>query len=177
MNSNSRRGEILAAACLIAKTQGVDKLTLEAVAKKAGVSKGGLLHHFPNKEALIKSMVEDQTDRFVSDFRSRAAKNAGTEGAWSRAYVESTSADIQNGNGLGTALITALFTNPELLTRYQEEYSAWQKHIENDGIDPAVATLVRLAADGLWFSEMFGLGTLDGELRDSVIRRLVEMTN
>ena len=32
--------------------------TLDAVAKRAGVSKGGLLYHFPNKEALITAMLE-----------------------------------------------------------------------------------------------------------------------
>lgn len=177
MNSNSRRGEILAAACSIVKTHGVEKLTLEAVAKEAGVSKGGLLHHFPNKAALIQGMVEEQTDQFVSDIRTRAARNDGNDGAWSRAYIESTSSDIQKGNGLGTALIAALFANPDLLVRFQEEYSTWQHSIENDGIDPATATIVRLAADGLWFSEMFGLGRLDGELRDNVIRRLIQMTH
>ena len=37
--------------------KGVAKLTLEAVAKEAGVSKGGLLYHFSNKEALIEGMI------------------------------------------------------------------------------------------------------------------------
>ncbi|BAS14019.1 hypothetical protein AHiyo8_23220 [Arthrobacter sp. Hiyo8] len=32
--------------------------TLDAVAKRAGVSKGGLLYHFPNKEAMISSLLE-----------------------------------------------------------------------------------------------------------------------
>lgn len=54
MNSNSKRSSILLAASIVVKNNGVEKLTLEAVAKEAGVSKGGLLHHFPNKEALIK---------------------------------------------------------------------------------------------------------------------------
>ena len=36
--------------------KGVAKLTLEAVAKE-GVSKGGLLYHFSNKEALIEGMI------------------------------------------------------------------------------------------------------------------------
>src|SRR5213595_3761896 len=32
--------------------------TLDAVAKRAGVSKGGLLYHYPNKEAMIGSLLE-----------------------------------------------------------------------------------------------------------------------
>ncbi|MDQ0063824.1 AcrR family transcriptional regulator [Paenibacillus harenae] len=62
MNSNSKRHLILFAASTIVKTLGAEKLTLEAVAKEAGISKGGLLHHFPNKQALINAMVEASTN-------------------------------------------------------------------------------------------------------------------
>ncbi len=44
---------LLEAAAMIAGRDGIAALSLNAVASKAGVSKGGLLHHFPNKQALI----------------------------------------------------------------------------------------------------------------------------
>jgi len=49
---------LLAAANKVVVDRGVDALTLDAVACQAGVSKGGLLHHFPSKEALITAMVQ-----------------------------------------------------------------------------------------------------------------------
>ncbi|EAE2866200.1 TetR family transcriptional regulator, partial [Listeria monocytogenes] len=54
-----KKNNLLTAASEIVKEEGVVKLTLEAVAQRAGVSKGGLLYHYPSKEALIKGMVED----------------------------------------------------------------------------------------------------------------------
>ncbi|CAM4263468.1 TetR/AcrR family transcriptional regulator [Paenibacillus typhae] len=176
MNVNSKRGVILTAASLIIRSQGVEKLTLEAVAREAGVSKGGLLHHFPNKNALIQGLVEELTDGFVTDVQERAAASAVNEGKWSRAYTESVACDIKDGNGISTALSAALFSKPELLEKLQEQYALWQKDIENDGIDPVRSTIVRLAADGLWFSEMFSLGKLDAELREQVIQELLKMT-
>jgi AcrR family transcriptional regulator len=44
--------------------EGVSGMTLEAVAREAGVSKGGLLYHFPSKEALIGGMIGRLIDRF-----------------------------------------------------------------------------------------------------------------
>ncbi len=41
---------ILAAARKIAVKDGVAQLTIEAVAKQAGVSKGGVLYHYPSKK-------------------------------------------------------------------------------------------------------------------------------
>ncbi|WP_249899213.1 TetR/AcrR family transcriptional regulator [Paenibacillus sp. PK3_47] len=177
MNSNSKRQLILAAASEIIRNQGVEKLTLEAAAREAGVSKGGLLHHFPNKNALIQGLVEELTDGFVADVQGRAAQSAVEQGRWSRAYTESVAYDIQEGNGISTALTAALFSKPELLEKLQEQYTLWQKNIENDGIDPVRSTIVRLAADGLWFSEMFGFGKLEPALREQVIRELLKMTD
>src|SRR6478752_5817086 len=52
--------------------------TLDAVAKRAGVSKGGLLYHFPNKEAMISSLLERMDGLAALDI---AAMKAAPEGA------------------------------------------------------------------------------------------------
>lgn len=39
------------------RDQGMAGLTLDAVAKEAGVGKGGLLHHFPSKDALVEAVL------------------------------------------------------------------------------------------------------------------------
>ncbi|UZX04709.1 TetR/AcrR family transcriptional regulator [Arthrobacter sp. CDRTa11] len=44
--------------------------TLDTVAKRAGVSKGGLLYHFPNKYALITATLE-RLDRLASEDRGQ----------------------------------------------------------------------------------------------------------
>jgi len=72
--------------------------------------------------------------------------------------------------------MASLFTNPDVLTKLKLEYSRLQKNIENDGIDPVLATIVRLAVDGLWFSEIVGVGEIDNQLRDRVIECLMKMT-
>jgi hypothetical protein len=37
------------------------------------------------------------------------------------------------------------------------------------------ATVARLAADGLWLAELFGMGPPTGELRERVVQRLLDM--
>jgi hypothetical protein len=39
-------------------------------------------------------------------------------------------------------------------------------------LDLALATLLRLAADGLWFADLFGLAPPAGELRGRVLREI-----
>ncbi len=50
------REEILTAAERVIAQLGVKRLTIEQVAKAAGMSRGGLLYHFASKEALIQGM-------------------------------------------------------------------------------------------------------------------------
>ena len=55
--SSTTQISILNAACQIILERGAEALTIEAVAQKAGISKGGLLYHFPSKNKLIEGMI------------------------------------------------------------------------------------------------------------------------
>ncbi|MDU6506853.1 MAG: TetR/AcrR family transcriptional regulator, partial [Staphylococcus sp.] len=46
--------------------------------------------------------------------------------------------------------------------------------IVNDGLDEVDATIIRLAVDGLWLSEVFGISAVDEAMREKVINRLKE---
>jgi AcrR family transcriptional regulator len=151
---------------------GVEKLTLEAVAHKAGISKGGLLYHFPNKEALILGVIDQLSNRFMEQFDKRAEDDQDSKGKWTRSYIDCASPGENDLDSLYTALSAAHFTNPQMLQQLQSFYSEIQNKIEHDEVDPVGATLVRLAIDGLWFAEMFGLAPPGADLRKQVIERL-----
>ncbi|ETJ34570.1 hypothetical protein Q604_UNBC11004G0001, partial [human gut metagenome] len=53
----SKRQLILESAAAIINEKGADYLTLDAVAQRAGISKGGLFYHFKSKDELIKELV------------------------------------------------------------------------------------------------------------------------
>jgi AcrR family transcriptional regulator len=52
------REKLLDAYAELLRDEGERAATLEAVAAKAGVSKGGLLYHFRTKEALAEALSE-----------------------------------------------------------------------------------------------------------------------
>ena len=72
--------------------------TLDAVAKRAGVSKGGLLYHFPNKEALIARPAGAPGP--TSPRRISQAMAAAPEGAAAYFIKSSLWADTPHGPGL-----------------------------------------------------------------------------
>ena len=49
--------------------------------------------------------------------------------------------------------------------------------VENCGLDPVLATLVRLTVDGLWFAEMHRYAPPDVESRERIIELIFNMTH
>jgi AcrR family transcriptional regulator len=174
---SSTRETILRAADRVVVEGGVSGLTLEAVAREAGVSKGGLLYHFPSKGALISGMIS----RLIEGFRGAlgrefAKERASASGRWMRAYARASFAEDRWYLEVSGGLLAAVAEEPALLDPVRRGFEDGQRWAERDGIDPATATLVRLAADGLFFAELFGLAPPEGRLRERVLEALVALT-
>ncbi len=170
------RKALLDAANRIVQKYGVEHLTLELTAEEAGISKGGLLYHFPTKEALIKGMIQYYLDRFTTDFNATAEEEGlSTPGRWTRAYLNTTYEDNQRNPSMSSGLLAAVATNPALLSPMQQTFGEWVKLLEKDGIDSTTAQIVRLAVDGLWMVELFGLAPPEPETRQKVFAALNAM--
>jgi len=158
MRSNSRRETLLEAAQAVVAERGGGGLTLDAVAAQAGLSKGGVLYHFPTKEALIVAMIDKELDAMDRDLEAAAAEEAAMEGvsggAFARAYLRVSVAEDYNGDcGLG-GLLAAVASDPSLLAGYRARTARWQERMRADGLDPAVAEIIRMATDGLYYSTL-----------------------
>jgi AcrR family transcriptional regulator len=174
----STRDSILQAAGRVVLAEGVNGMTLEAVAREAGVSKGGLLYHFPNKEALIAAMMTQLNAEYGATIERQLAQDEAHDqpGHWLRAYVRSTFDTDREFLDLSASLMAAINTNPALLDPFRESFARWQQQAEQDGLDPALATVIRLAADGLWLAELFGLAPPGEPLRTQLFKKLLELT-
>jgi AcrR family transcriptional regulator len=174
-DGSGTRDRLLDAAERVVVAHGAVGLTLEAVAADAGVSKGGLLYHFPSKDSLAAGLVERAVQR-VDQALSRAAADQAP-GSFTRAYIRVSLGPPRGrpaaGDPLSTALLAAFALDPSLLDPLREAYAGWQQRLEDDGLRPADATLARLAVDGWWTSLVLGLPPLSPQVRRGV-RDLLE---
>lgn len=172
----SVRDRLLNAAERVVSRDGVQSLTLEGVAKEAGVSKGGLLYHFPSKMALIRGVVDRMATQCDADHEKALADTNGEPGRFTRAYLEARTEPFKDEElPLHTAILAATGTDPQLLDPFRKRCCEWAGRLENDGIDPATAMVVKLAMDGLCLGRLMGMPVPEGELRDKVLDRLRKM--
>jgi AcrR family transcriptional regulator len=156
----------------VVRRDGPRALTLDTVAAEAGMSKGGLLYHFATKDALVDALVEDWLDRFEAE-----VVKGTTEGSWARAYARACAGPRSAAErATDVALLVAVAGDPRGLEAVRKRYAAWQDRLVADGPETVDATLVRLAADGLWFADLLGLAPPTGRLRQAVTARLEELS-
>ena len=60
--SRRSRSAVLQAALAIIARDGPGRLTLDALARESGLSKGGLMHQFRSKQAVLLALIEHQLD-------------------------------------------------------------------------------------------------------------------
>jgi AcrR family transcriptional regulator len=79
---------ILDAAENLIIVRGVTALTLEAAAREAGVSKGGLLYHFASKEALLEALLGRLSAFIAQEFAACVAAQPEGPGRVARSMLE-----------------------------------------------------------------------------------------
>jgi squalene-hopene/tetraprenyl-beta-curcumene cyclase len=169
----STRNSVLDAALEVLVQEGANSLTLERVAREAGISKGGLLYHYAGKEQLVEALIDLLISNLERD-RASLAKAGDGPGNQTRAFVEASLKS--GGQEIAAVLLAAMATTPKLLDPLRERYREWQDTLNRDGIDPARATVARLAAEGLWFSEALGLAPPPQERRAAIVQEILSLT-
>ncbi|MFP6664377.1 MAG: TetR/AcrR family transcriptional regulator [Deltaproteobacteria bacterium] len=179
-SAKDTRKRLLDAAEGLILEAGPKALVLDEVARRAAVSKGGLLYHFGSKRALVDGLLDRLIARLQEQQSRQAEAEASAPGGWTRAYLDATVTSEGAPADQSARLLAALLVNfgedTDALAPLRLAFGRWQEEIERGAEDPVEATIVRLAADGLWMSQLLGLNPLPARLGRAVVAKLKERT-
>jgi AcrR family transcriptional regulator len=166
------RDRLLDAAEELAAVQGATSLTLDAVARAAGVSKGGLLYHFPTKEALLEAMLQRHIDGV--DARVASLRDAREDCRHNPvlAQVVALLETLPAKPAVGAALIAASAADPHLMAPCRQHYAALLAELESLPCGFERAATLLLAVDGLVLGELIHLSPFTPEQRRRVVAEL-----
>ena len=184
------RTRLLDAAEAIVMARGVAGLTLEAAARDAGVSKGGLLYHFASKEALLDAMLRRLAGIMERQFETGVAAQAEGPGRVTRAMLEwgfgepgpdaeamLCVANAQHDRA-AAVFLAAFHHDPQLLDPVREVVARIRAATAADGLPPGVGSAIHAACDGLFIARLFRLYDPTKEERAetrAALMRLLEM--
>lgn len=167
--------KILDAAAEIARDHGPGNLSLDAVAAKAGVSKGGLLYHFRSKDKLLEAVVEGFVQSFDEMLLDRQQAKKGSPNSLVQAYLELFVEDNDCRKPPPSALLAALAENPEFLAPVRRYHRTFLDRVKENARDPAMAMVVFLAIKGLRSTHLLNIDVMSVSEIDAVVARLKAM--
>ena len=171
--TSSREG-ILTAAESVALKHGAAHLTLDAVAKEAGVSKGGLLYHFRSKEALLEGMIAHRIDQCVADRQQAELRFPHDKAALLKAIVEAGLDDDDPSRRLNAAVLAATVNSPQLLGPVKDHNKKLFKELSLFSSFERACVVV-LAVHGLWLMETLQTSPLTKRQRSQIIEELFSL--
>jgi AcrR family transcriptional regulator len=155
------RNAVLDAAEEVVLRDGIGRLTLEAVAREATLSKSGLLHHFRSKDALLDALVHRRIDEWIEETREGYEATPPGRGRAVRGMLTTCLSSTDHWTDAmrrgSTVLVAALVANPKYATHIRQTNAHLRSRFEGDGLPMGVCDLVQLAVNGIWFDWILGL--------------------
>ena len=156
--ADQSKAKILAAALVVMDRLGARALTLDKVALEAGVSKGGLTHHFKSKHDLFLGLVDHVIASMEGKLQECLSQEPeGTPGRFTRAYMRANLDCIQSGEAESMrGLVEMLLAEPRLVLDRRDHLRHIHGQIERDGLPATEAMALAAASDGCWMNVILG---------------------
>lgn len=143
--------------------------SLADVAARAAVSKGGLLYHFPTREALIITVVETALNRFREEVMRHVDLAENRAGKVLRGYVRALCGSSQDAVAtFAPSAWNGVDTIAEVADLLRADADWWRDTLVRDGIAQKRALVVQLGAEGV--AAALALGTYLNEDEVALVR-------
>lgn len=171
----SCKKQILDAAESIVIDSGAAHLTLDAVAERCGISKGGLIYHFPTKEALLTGMIarlEEKIDVIREGIRRQDGDGTTNELAVDIRMMRELSPEDYR---LSAALLAVIAYQPDLMDPFREQHHKrfWDDLISSRSFTRS--SILFFAAMGLHFHQLLNISIVDNEQRREIFDELLRL--
>lgn len=147
--------------------------SIGSVAESAGVTKGAVQHHFGTREALLQALWDTTQSGFVADMGRDAARH-GAHPTCAASYLRTTvrAGTRRQVTRRWRAILAASVTERALA----RQWSDWMAACRRDNAEGMNELVVRLAADGLWLSDLLGIYKLSAKERQALEDALLART-
>lgn len=172
---------ILQAARDVLRTEGIEHLSMDRVAERAGVSKGAVMYHFPTKRALQSALIQDYAEHLESGLKAHEAQFKGDPiETLIPGYIQWFNDFSTDNNGwasVGVQLLGQQAMDPELLKPISDWYQKLYARIEKlPSKHRSKMLMAVMTMEGFFFVRKFGLDSMNQERRTEVMNLLLKIT-
>lgn len=164
------REHVLDAAEGIILESGGRLFTLDAVAERAGISKGGLVYTFSSKDGLIYAALEREITRFQEASRQRLLTTPAGPIELVLAHLEEALGEEDSSTQMTAFLITALVHAPGMLEPVRRLYTSLLAPLRSASDEFAEVRQALLAVEGVFLLRGLGFADISSNEIKSVLQ-------
>lgn len=142
-------------------------VSLDSIASSAGVSKSGVIHHFPVKEDLLRAVVRDSLETLRERVHGHVDLSENHPGKLLRAYIRALHdvGDEDRVQHPGTwRFLDSVEGVPEMM---QSEADFWRESFAADGLPADLILVAQAAAEGAAASAAWDRSWADSKTREA----------
>jgi AcrR family transcriptional regulator len=163
------RDRILDAAESVILDSGGRTFTLDAVAERAGISKGGLVYSFATKDGLVRAALEREVSRFQDAVRQRLGDMPLDPLEMVLAHIEEALDEDDAATRKAAFLVTALVHAPEMLEPVRRYYRALLDPLLTECGEVHEVRHALLAVEGIFLLRGLGFVEVSEDEQKSVL--------
>jgi AcrR family transcriptional regulator len=148
------RGQLLDLAEEIVRTEGAKALTIDALARAAGISKGGVQYSFVSKDDLVRALIERWTSQFDAMLDADETSSATD---LIRSYIRAMRASQQAPNAKMAGLMITYLQDPANMQETRDWYQGIFDRIGTASAEAQAARVAFLAVEGLFLLRIVGI--------------------
>jgi len=171
------RIQILKAAREIVESSGAGALTFDELTRVSGVTRGGITYHFPTKDALLRALLEHD----MQEWERCEAELKPCDAACARyaelvAHIRSHTSEDEGRRRFVAGMLSAAVHQPELLEPCRAEI---RERLATETWDERGLRLhlLRLAASGLFWEELFEMNPMPKQARADLVALLERLAH
>ena len=168
------RDKVLDAAEAVVASTGAAGLTIDAVAKAAGITKGGVQYCFGNKEKLIEAMFHRWGEGFEREVMGFVGDDPDA-GAVIRGHIEASRRSDKAEDSRSAVMMTALFQSPEQIAKTRAWYNSRLAGLDLASPEGRRLCLAFLASEGAFFLKAFNFVDLDEKAWSDLFGEIVRL--
>ena len=174
-HSDNKRGKILQAALDVIKTQGAANLTFDSLSKQSGVTKGGILYYFPNKEAILQGLLDEFIQEDEAKFQRQWEKMGKTPDTFLAAEIQCSLNENGENDHVASALLAAVVDNPKMLDGVQKIVGQRYEAVRNTKLGFEMSAIILMALDGYYMMQALQLQPLNAKDRKHIMKYMLKL--
>ena len=155
------KNELLDAAERVILDRGLGKLTMQAIAAEASVSKGSVVYHFGSMDSLVDAMAARIAEAWEADYERFIAETPPGPGRVVRAFLDHCFTDPKGWPSalrrMSKVMLAAAAHNEAAIEPIRGVFAKYSDLAEADGLPEGIGRAAVALMDGVWFYWMLEL--------------------